>query len=143
MKYKKYKVDIPEGMKVKRELWPTTDSKKVVIEFEPIKKELPKTWEEFYKVNDMYEWRLSKYNYNKEIDALRKLLELRDHYNDGWKPDWENENQVECSIFFVNNKIATTERRDRHNVLSFKTAILRAEFLLNFRELINEAKPLL
>lgn len=144
MKKKKYKVEIPEGYRVTREIWPTKNNDKVVIKFESIKKDLPKTWAEFY---NMEENKLKGQievtgPMHYEFTALWKLILLRDHYNDGWKPDWTNNSSK--YIIYIDSLIISIAHvtRDNH-VLVFKTIELRTEFLSNFAQLINEAKPLL
>lgn len=160
---KKYKVEIPKGMKVLRELWPTENNDKVVIEFKPIKKELPKTWEELecvkgYMVddncnlvccNDTYSYLNPRVIWpTKELAyasiALAKLLQLRDHYNDGWKPDWNDSNKGKFSIQIYYQEIEIqTHYGPLTRVLTFKTHDLADEFLRNFGQLIETAKILL
>lgn len=142
---KKYKVAIPEGMKVKRELWPTRDSKQVVIEFEPIEKELPKTWEE-YSVFNKLEWDTAIFLPDKYLEAFRslaKLIELRDHYNDGWMPDWTDIKKDKWIIRSVRNEIKIIDFAQSARVLSFENKEIANEFLSNFAQLIETAKPLL
>ena len=138
---KKYKVPIPKGMKVKRELWPTTNSDQVILEFEPIKK-LPKTWEEYRGANQIPQWLEDWASIPEKHKALGKLEILRDHYNDGWKPDWENCSNKYCIFNRAGTIMDITEGVICH-VLAFNTEKLRDEFLENFAQLIEEAKSLL
>lgn len=74
--------------------------------------------------------------------ALCKLIQLRDCYNNGWVPDWTNcENKY--VIYIVSNIIVTNTQCYTKYVLNFKSAKLCIEFLNNFRDLIEIAKPLL
>lgn len=76
------------------------------------------------------------------ILALLQLIQLRDCYNDGWKPDWQD-------IWVTKYCIVSDEQTLKRNtctishVLAFKTAELREQFLENFRDLIEIAKPLI
>ena len=104
------KINVPEGMEIDRE-----NSTLECIRFKPKKKELPKTWEEFcnnnprregeFYINDYSEIRetsastggryknidvnvLPSREYAEAMLALCQLIQLRDCYNDGWKPNW-------------------------------------------------------
>ena len=143
---KKYKVEIPEGYEVNRaftgdycgEFISTT------VVFKPIKKELPKTWEEYRDANQIHQWLEDWASIPEKHKALGKLEILRDHYNDGWIPDWKNEYQPKYGISILNEYAIIDKYNLFSVVLSFKTPELRDEFLSNFRDnLIEEAKPLL
>lgn len=130
-------------------------------------KELPKTWEEFCINNPITQEEyfirqdsvirlisscyrdsivdanlLPSEEYAKAMLALCKLIQLRDCYNDVWKPDW-NTNELKYIIRYFHNEIDTDAFRYCNCVLSFKTEKLRDTFLDNFRDLIEKAKPLL
>ena len=146
MKNKKYKVEIPEGYEVNRSFTTKTVNKEIstTVVFEPIKKELPKTWEEYCELEEVIiPHQLSIVSkYRKEISALSKLLELRDHYNDGWEPNWNNCSNKYCIFNRAGTIMDITEGVICH-VLVFKTDKLRAEFISNFAQLIETAKSLL
>lgn len=74
------------------------------------------------------------------ILALIQLIQLRDCYNNGWKPDWENGQNAKYTIYCIANSIATGTNNTNLRVLSFKTRELRDEFLTNFEDLIETAK---
>ncbi|MFA5014319.1 MAG: hypothetical protein WC549_02085 [Actinomycetota bacterium] len=38
--------------------------------------------------------------FTKKELALRKLRQIADHLNEGWKPDWENSNTSKCYIYY-------------------------------------------
>ncbi|MBQ7280572.1 MAG: hypothetical protein IJR13_07625 [Bacteroidales bacterium] len=75
--------------------------------------------------------------------ALCQLIQLRDCYNNGWQPDWENGNQIKYAIIFVENEITIISSYRISHVLTFKTEELLHEFKKNFKYLIEQAKPLL
>ena len=133
------------------------------------KKDLPKTWEEFCKNNpikpdevfitnesDIVDANfhsdereniidanlLPSIEYAKAMLALCKLIQLRDCYNDGWKPDW-NSSDIKYTICCHCNRIAMSNLVGSHSLLAFKTESLRNAFLGNFKDLIEEAKILL
>lgn len=163
METKELKIQVPEGYVIDREK--STFEKIVLKKVE----ELPKSWEDLKFVNGFFICDLSKINKvrlnslaidsNKNVFptkeeaqacvALAQLCQLRDRYNDGWKPDWENRAQNKFIIYIhPDNEIlfdkisANTHAISRH-LLTFKTEELRNEFLENFRDLIETAKPLL
>ena len=135
---KKHKVKIPDGYEVESDnvTGNIHGTKFITITCKPIKKELPKTWEEYYvyKERQMANDIIVPTRYAKEFEALAKLVELRDYYNDGWEPDWEDTKQDKYIINFMNQGM---------RVLTFKTFELEQKFFKNFRDLIETAKPLL
>ena len=152
-------IEVPDG---KKAIW--KDGK---IVFEDIKPQLPKTWEEFCKQNEIKkgECLINDYGDIKEISvgkryeiidknilpnkqaaeahlALMQLHQLRDCYREGWIPDWNND----C------NKYIIVKNRDKYVVfggnwtnqfLSFQDRERAEEFLTNFRELIEQAGDLI
>ena len=75
-------------------------------------------------------------------EALRRLLFLRDYYNEGWQPDWKNE-EKKFSIEIYEGEFDTFESIECQRVFSFKTEEIRDKFLEEQRELLEIAKPLL
>ena len=75
-------------------------------------------------------------------EALRRLLFLRDYYNEGWQPDWEDEEE-KFSIQVCEGEFHTFESIECKRVVSFKTEEIRDKFLEDQRELLEIAKPLL
>lgn len=144
METKEMKIQVPEGYEIDRE---KSTFEKIV--FKKIERKLPKRWEELEFIDGFFVSSLSdiaKIGNNTTNDennknvfptkeeaeaclALAQLCQLRDRYNDGWKPNWEDGTK-KYTIYF--NKI-----------LAFKTKELRDKFLENFRDLIEQAKPLL
>lgn len=165
MEKKEIKIKVPDGYKIDKE-----NSTFECIKFKPIKKELPKTWEEYcknhprkegeawigefsqiYKITTVTDTSrnyeadkvlLPNIEYAKAMLALCQLIQLRDCYNDGWVPDW---NEVSCkyNIIFEHNRVRTSCSICLQRVLTFKSSTLCDEFFKNFRDLIEIAKPLL
>jgi hypothetical protein len=123
------------------------------------KKKLPKTWEELEKVcgwfdtgdsvvvkSDVCKTKPTNKNIfaTKEQAeasiALAQLSQLREVYRNGWKPEKGVDIHV---IAFYENKIATTVYLYGDIFLSVQSIEVRDEFLENFRELIEQAKPLM
>lgn len=157
METKELKIEVPAGYEIDKE---NSTFEKIV--FKKIEKELPKSWEElkvvegFYIDKDSNIYDCPKVNVlrkNKNVFpteeeaeaclALAQLCQLRDRYNDGWKPNWEDYNEDKYCIEFCQGRIETFFRVNCHKILIFKTEELRDEFLENFRDLIEIAKPLL
>lgn len=162
MNTKEIKINCPEGFEVDKE-----NSTFECIRFKPIKNKLPKTWEEFCKSHPIKEGyyidsdsRISPYRRDsrssendrnllpsKELAeamlALCQLIQLRDCYNDGWTPDWTITNNKYNIIPHKNVIISAECNWSDNRILAFKTAELCDQFLENFRDLIEVAKPLL
>jgi hypothetical protein len=83
---------------------------------------------------------------NKELAdavvALLKLLFLRDYYNEGWQPDWKDNNWKHFILFDEGN-LANGSNKSSCRVLFFKSEKVRNKFLEEQRELLEIAKPLL
>ena len=163
METKEMKIQVPEGYEIDRE-----NSTFENIVFKKVENELPKSWEDLYEVGGWFVDFQSKvvtsgsmrtadsvknrFPTKEEAEAclaLAQLCQLRDRYNDGWKPDWENRAQNKFIIYIhPDNEIlfdkisANTHAVSRH-LLTFKTQELRDKFLENFKDLIETAKPLL
>lgn len=157
METKEMKIQVPEGYEIDRE---KSTFKKIV--FKKIEKKLPKSWKEFGEVQGWFVGELSDIDYSEghstdyrdknifptkeEAEAclaLAQLCQLRDRYNDGWKPDWNITSETKYVIEVSKNTIVKNFYGNRHKILSFKTEELRDKFLVNFRYLIETAKPLL
>ena len=156
METKEFKIQVPEGYEIDRE---NSTFEKIV--FKKTKNELPKSWEDLYEVRgwfvdfnskvvtsgrmrtaDSVKNRFPTEEEAKACVALAQLCQLRDRYNDGWKPDWKVSTMKHC-IYFSKDKIKGGCQFDHSRVLVFKHASIRDEFLENFRDLIEIAKPLL
>jgi hypothetical protein len=123
--------------------------------------ELPKTWEELGRINGFcvcansdIEWFNKAWllDGNKNIFkteeqaraslALAQLSQLRDVYRKEWKPDWEGDNIKWC-VFFRGNTINVGSLQNASEFLSFQDKETAELFLENFRDLIEQAKPLM
>lgn len=74
--------------------------------------------------------------------ALAQLSQLKKAYNGDWEPDWLSNEEKYC-IFLRPKDIYSYTAINSPTFLAFKTAKLRDEFLKNFKDLIEQAKPLL
>ena len=138
MKTKKHKVEIPKGYEVESTSsfdHYGNDRLIMTTTFKPIKKELPKTWEEYCKANQSPNW-LFNYDTPKRYIALAKLEALRDVYNDGIKMT------SPYSIYRLGDGIGATNDI-RIGPLVLNNTELGIEFIKNFRDIIETAKPLL
>ena len=166
METKEITIKVPEGYEIDRE-----NSTFECIKFKPIKKELPKSWKEFCethprKIGESYLTASSSIETIKVFDglsrnpamdknvlpsrelaeailALCQLIQLRDCYNGGWTPDYQNNYEIKYCIIVLSGKILDTCYSQTQRVLVFKTEELCNQFLENFRYLIEIAKPLL
>lgn len=75
--------------------------------------------------------------------ALMQLRQLRKAYVKDWEPDWTNSNKIKYCIKFYDNKIRIDKWALMSQVLSFPAEELAQQFLTNFKNLIEIAKPLL
>ena len=155
MKNKELKIQVPEGYEIDKE---NSTFENIVFK----RKELPKSWEDlgairgFYvnvhsEIRD-YEGCISKDSNKNTFPtieeaeaciALSQLCQLRDRYNDGWKPDWDSMSETKYVLEISRNIVVKNFYGNRHKILAFKTEELRDKFLENFRDLIETAKPLL
>lgn len=82
-------------------------------------------------------------NYDKEVEALTRLLNTRNFYNQGWVPDWTNEEEFKyCVIVERGRPVAWDETTVQHP-LYFKSEETRDAFMHHFEDLIEQAKELL
>ena len=158
METKEMKIQVPEGYEIDRE-----NSTFENIIFRKAERKLPKKWEDLENVNGYYvdSWGDVRCYYgvntpdhtNKNIFptkeeaeaclALAQLCQLRDRYNDGWKPNWNSTAETKYVIEIFKNNIVKNLYGGKHRILAFKTEDLRDKFLENFKDLIETAKPLL
>lgn len=151
---------IPEGFEVDLD---RSNLSKGLIYYKEVKNRLSKTWEEAYnKLN--YAWCLNdssevediprQYFTNPTVDkklvasekqaeailALTQLLVLRDEYRNsykqGWKPDWNNNNN-KYSIDEKYNELSNTTYINYFSLFTFPTEELAKLFLTNFKDLLG------
>lgn len=77
------------------------------------------------------------------FEALRKLVILRDYYNEGWQPDWNNLNKKKYVIYSEKEMFVIREFTIMSCVLAFESSKIALKFLEEQRELLKIAKPLL
>ena len=124
-------------------------------------KGLPKSWEELETVKGYYVSTKSKlisdegdtFNYNRNIFAtkeqaeasiaLAQLTQLMKAYNGDWVADWRGANKYKWSLFFIKEEISIRSLTVSNRFLAFKSEDLAEQFLENFKDLIETAKPLL
>lgn len=113
------------------------------------KNQLPKSWEEYEKrhiINNgtplVLNFPDDKQELMNAFEALYKLIQLRDCYNQGWQPNWED-NILKYAITVGCGVPLPIDICSQGYVLVFQTAELRTAFFNNFRNLIEVAKPLL
>ena len=153
---KDLKITPPEGYEVDKE-----KSTFEHIVFKEIKKQLPKLWEELEHALGYYTdsgSNIMKYCGapaipNKNIFAteeqaeasiaLAQLSQLREVYRQGWEPDWTDSSIKYCITRFGYDKLAKDAYTSNHHFLAFQSAEVRDEFLVNFKDLIEQASPLL
>jgi hypothetical protein len=154
---KTLKIEIPNGFEIDKE-----NSTFEQIVFKEIKKQLPKTWEELKKISGYYvngNFVLGSENkdfptyYNhvnlfateeqaKASIALAQLSQLREVYRNGWVPDWKIDEYKFC-IEFNGDETNKQYYYFQNNFLSFQDKETRDLFLENFKDLIEQAKPLM
>lgn len=76
-------------------------------------------------------------------EALRKLIILREYYNEGWQPLWDDRSALKFCIITHTNKLDKDTSFKISRVMTFKTEEIRDIFLEEQRELLEIAKPLL
>ena len=161
MNTKKLKINIPEGYEIDKEN--STFEEIVFKKVEDPFSKLPKTWEEYCKQtknspsyygdpidDDTHETKFDGF-YNefftkkrvKQYIALGKLLQLRDYWVDDLKNDPNNFVNV---IYNLNSEIKNmglSHKQSLNFPLTFPTREIAQKFIECFKDLINEAYPLI
>lgn len=75
--------------------------------------------------------------------VLPQLIRLKDEYNEGWKPDWEDKDTAKHYIGRIGNDWDIGFSYKYPGILSFKSFEIRNKFLEDYKDLIEIAKPLL
>lgn len=134
--------------------------------------DLPKTWEEFcvryhLKEDEVYIGSTSKLiNVEESVGrkvrlcgedrnvctskqeaeaflALMQLRQLRKVYVKDWEPDWTNSMVPKYSITYIEGVLSVFDTVTIHRSMSFPNSKLAKQFLTNFKDLLEIAKPLL
>ena len=157
----KQTIEVPEGFELEK----ISDT-----EYRIVKTELPNTWEEFCRTHDVSSEErvianasiiipiydtpkgkrdkridrdiLPNQNYAEAVLALCQLIQLRDCYRQGWKPDWTDASNKYCIAFNADDRRVRVENVSLHNIFSFQSEDIRAKFLDNFKDLIETASYL-
>jgi hypothetical protein len=154
---KTLKIEIPNGFEIDKE-----NSTFEQIVFKELEKALPKSWKDLKEIDGFYITFNSNIvdveenptiDYNKNVFAtkeqakasiaLAQLSQLRDVYRNGWVPDWNKVYEEKHCIHFQNNEIIKEWFYQTNIFLSFQDAETRDLFLENFKDLIEQAKPLM
>jgi hypothetical protein len=153
---KTFNIEIPKGYEIDQE---KSTFERIV--FKEIKKGLPKTWEELIRVKGYYVTTSSNVSNcngvtektNKNVFAtleqaeaaiaLAQLSQLRDAYRQEWKPDWQNAGTKKYCIFVEDDNFRIDGWYTDEYFLSFESQAIAQEFLENFKDLIEEARPLM
>lgn len=108
----------------------------------------------FYDVYDRFSHVFSSIDYEEDYhgyptqeladaaEALRRLLFLRDYYNEGWQPDWTKATVKYC-IEVYGEDLSIIDFQFKLKPMAFKNREIRDKFLEEQRELLEIAKPLL
>ena len=156
-------IEVPDGYKA---VYNEDTQRVIIIKVEKAKVELPKSWEEFCKNNPVKKnecfidgngeityaaekhraTNLKNILPNKETAeaflALMQLVQLRDCYRQGWKPDWIM-GGYNAVITHGRHSLTSDYNYWGNRILSFQTEGICYEFMENFRELIEKAKELI
>ena len=163
MDTKKLKINIPEGYEIDKEN--STFEEIVFKKVEDPFSKLPKTWEEYCKqTKDCESYFHTRYpepcirkspsfdgvycefsteERVKQYVALGRLLQLRDYWVGNWKNDSKNFVAV---IYHFEGEIVNTnvsKKRSLSYSLTFPTREMAQKFIECFKDLINEACPLI
>ena len=112
---------------------------------------LPKTFEEFLEILERWNIAVPEQLYKDaipQIAAVKKLILLRDFYNNNWKPDWDNIIEYKYGITYWYNRDTRKSSYAAKLIYSpscflvFNDMAKAEEFLNNFRELIEQAGDL-
>lgn len=75
--------------------------------------------------------------------VLNKLLQIRDYYNQGWEPNWDNSAETKYSISTHSNELTKFTHWFSNRLFAFKTEKLRDEFFANFKQDLEFIKEFL
>ena len=162
MDTKKLKINIPEGYEIDKEK--STFEEIVFKKVEDPLAELPKTWEEYCKrtkgcksyfhihypepciIESSFSGAYNEFSNKERVKqyvALGRLLQLRDY----WVGDWKNDsNNFVNVIYNLNGEIKNmglSHKQSLNFPLTFPTIEMAQKFIKCFKNLINEACPLI
>ena len=151
----KRKIILPEGFEVDHN---KTTSTEIVLKRVDKCKELPKSWEGLGEIegavvssdsrlrsygkqhfsNDYKRIFPSRETANAGGILLPQLLQLRDIYRDGWKPDWTDNDERKYVIMISENKIYTGLLYTSNKIFAFRNKKTTELFLKNFKPMLEE-----
>ena len=163
MEEKKLKINIPKGYEIDREN--STFEEIVFKKVEDPFSKLPKTWEEYCKqtvgcesyfhircypepciIESSFDGVYCEFSTEERVRqyvALGRLLQLRDY----WVGDWKNDsNNFVNVIYNLNGEIKNmglSHKQSLNFPLTFPTREIAQKFIECFKDLINEAYPLI
>jgi hypothetical protein len=148
---------IPKGYEIDLE---KSDFPNGKVAFRKKELNLPKTWGDLKKISGYFvgdtcniEWENGEahatnknvfctYPKAKASLALAQLSQFREVYRQGWRPDW-NDNQNKYCVVFIDKRIVIERWVSTNYFLSFQSYEIAQEFLNNFGVLILQARPLM
>ena len=74
--------------------------------------------------------------------TINKLLQIRDYYNQEWKPDWNDETK-KYIIWCVRNELYMDVSTRTNSLFAFRSKEVRDEFVQNFKEDLEKIKEFL
>ena len=147
-------IEIPDGFEI--------DETKTKIVFTEIVKKLPTAFKELERISGFYVDNTSSVHRQDDVYAiianknifptqmeaeaclaLSQLCQLRNAWNDDWIADYSSTKQEKFIIANWDNNLIKEKNVCPNCILSFKTAQLRDDFLICFKDLIEIAKPFL
>ena len=151
------KITPPEGYEFDKE-----KSTLEEIVFKKIENNFPNSWEELKEVKGYFIHQNSDINFHPIIDravaynrnlfptieeakamlAMAQLCQLRDKWNEDWKPDWNNQD-LKYVIEVNSNLLVAITVRYNSAPMFFKTREVRDNFMETFKDLLEVAKPFL
>lgn len=123
-----------------------------VFTLEELGVKLPSTFDEYLERCAKWGIKVDAEDYtdrNPQIEALKKLILLRDFYNNGWKPDWSDYLISKYSIRRTYNREEgiclpiVSYTSDPHSFLVFNSNKNANEFFDNFGNLIEQVGDLI
>ena len=132
---------------------PTLSTKPYKIEFKGFEQKAPViTYKEIVLENQKQgvyiptvELKLPNERIAEAFKALAELIWIRDYYNEGWKPNWREDNwkYVILAKVDINWEFIVDNKSRYYRVLHFKSREIAEKFLEEQKELLEIAKPLL
>ena len=76
------------------------------------------------------------------LDALRTLMQIRDVYNEGWQPNWNDNNEKYVIIRYEDSFMLCVAIHEKAT-LCFNSTRVANKFFNEQKELLELAKPVL